>query len=64
MIELVKITKSFNAGKPNAFTALKELISDRDNRITVFRGSQWIGQDYVAEHRGNAWQGPLPEESM
>jgi putative ABC transport system ATP-binding protein len=45
MIELVQITKSFNAGKPNAFTALKGIdIKIEMNRIVVFRGPSGSGK--------------------
>ena len=45
MIELVQIAKSFNAGKPNAFTALKGIdLTIETNRITVFRGPSGSGK--------------------
>ena len=45
MIELVQITKSFNAGKPNEFTALLEIdLQIEMNRITVFRGPSGSGK--------------------
>jgi putative ABC transport system ATP-binding protein len=45
MIELAQITKTFNAGKPNAFTALNSInLVVEMNRITVFRGPSGSGK--------------------
>jgi len=45
MIELVQITKTFNAGKPNAFLALRDIdLQIHMNRITVFRGPSGSGK--------------------
>jgi putative ABC transport system ATP-binding protein len=45
MIELVQVTKSFNAGKPNVFNALKGIdLTIEANRITVFRGPSGSGK--------------------
>jgi putative ABC transport system ATP-binding protein len=45
MIELDQISKVFNAGKPNAFTALSSIdLRIETNRITVFRGPSGSGK--------------------
>jgi len=45
MIQLVQINKTFNAGKSNMFTALKDVDLQVDmNRITVFRGPSGSGK--------------------
>ena len=45
MIELVQITKTFNAGKPNVFVALRDIdLRIQMNRITVFRGPSGSGK--------------------
>jgi putative ABC transport system ATP-binding protein len=45
MIELIQITKTFNAGKPNAFAALKEItLSIAPQCVTVFKGPSGSGK--------------------
>jgi putative ABC transport system ATP-binding protein len=45
MIELSEVTKTFNAGKANAFTALKGInLSIDTTRATVFRGPSGAGK--------------------
>jgi putative ABC transport system ATP-binding protein len=45
MIELVQITKTFNAGRPNAFSALKEIsLSIAPQCVTVLKGPSGSGK--------------------
>ena len=45
MIELVSVTKTFNAGKPNAFSALRGIdLTVEMGGITVFRGPSGSGK--------------------
>lgn len=45
MIELVDVSKSFNLGRANAFTALKDINLSIDmNRITLFKGPSGSGK--------------------
>lgn len=45
MIELTHVSKTFNAGKPNAFTALEGIeLAVNSNRITVFKGPSGSGK--------------------
>jgi putative ABC transport system ATP-binding protein len=45
MIELRNITKTFNAGKPNAFTAVSDIDQTiRPQRLTVFKGPSGSGK--------------------
>ena len=45
MIELKQITKTFNAGKANEFTALKDVeLTIRPEKITVFKGPSGSGK--------------------
>jgi putative ABC transport system ATP-binding protein len=45
MIELFGITKRFNTGRPNAFTALRMIDLNIDlNRVTVFKGPSGSGK--------------------
>ena len=45
MIELKHITKTFNAGKANEFTALKDIeLKIRSEQITVFKGPSGSGK--------------------
>lgn len=45
MIELVNIRKVFNAGKPNEFTAIKDVtLQVEPHRVTVFKGPSGSGK--------------------
>jgi len=45
MIELVSISKTFNAGKPSRFTALSRIdLTLDDRRVTVFKGPSGSGK--------------------
>jgi len=45
MIELLQVSKIFNAGKPNTFTALQEIdLTVEANRVTVFKGPSGSGK--------------------
>ena len=45
MIELLRVSKIFNAGKPNAYTALKDIdLSIAGNCLTVFKGPSGSGK--------------------
>ena len=45
MIELLQVTKRFNVGRANAFTALKEIsLKIELNRVTVFKGPSGSGK--------------------
>ena len=45
MIELVAVTKTFNAGKPNRFTALQEIdLTLAAQSVTVFKGPSGSGK--------------------
>ena len=45
MIELINITKIFNQGRPNEFTALQRVsLSVEANRLTVFKGPSGSGK--------------------
>lgn len=45
MIELRKITKTFNAGRSNEFTAIKDISLKTDNhKFTVFKGASGAGK--------------------
>lgn len=45
MIELIKVTKSFNTGKPNQFTAVKDVtLAIEPGRVTVLQGPSGSGK--------------------
>ncbi|MDY0042851.1 MAG: ABC transporter ATP-binding protein [Desulforhabdus sp.] len=45
MIKLLQVSKTFNAGKPNAFTALKEVDLNLDgNKVVIFKGPSGSGK--------------------
>jgi len=45
MIELTQVSKTFNMGKPNVFTALKGIdLAVNSNQITVFKGPSGSGK--------------------
>lgn len=45
MIELLQVSKTFNAGKANAFTALRKIdLTVESNRVTAFKGPSGSGK--------------------
>jgi putative ABC transport system ATP-binding protein len=48
MIQLIRITKTFNAGKPNRFNALRRIdLKIELNRVTLFKGSSGSGKTTI-----------------